>query len=79
MSKLITDSPTLMRWFDAVVNEDDCAIAYLIKSLRQSVVDISIVMSETRCDEHAELLKKTNNTVIAVMRDLQCIRKEVQQ
>ncbi len=77
MSKLLTDSETLMYWLKAGVSADDCQLCYMIKNLKQAIVDIAILQPDVD-EQQVETLRSVNETIVTILRDLQSLKSDFQ-
>lgn len=75
MSKLLTDSQTLMRWIEPGACPNDYDLYYRIKALKQSIVDIAILQIYVS-GEQLEQLRGINRSIVAVLTDLMEIQKD---
>lgn len=75
MSKLLTDSETLMRWIEPGACPDDYDLYYRIKALKQSIVNIAMLQIYVE-GEQLEQLRYVNQSIVAVLGDLLEIQKD---
>ena len=77
MSKLMTDSATLMNWLTPGVNPEDNALCNMIKELSQTVIDVAIIQGDLD-DQQADILKRANIRTARVLNELQNLKNEFQ-
>ena len=75
MSKLLTDSETLMGWIEPGACPNDYNLYYRIKSLKQSIVNIAMLQVYLS-GEQLEQLRYVNQSIVAVLGDLLEIQKD---
>ena len=75
MSKLMTDSPTLMSWFE--MYGDDCKLYALIDALKEAVVETTALQIEILDDTCIGKLQSINRAIVGPLRDLQKVREEL--
>ena len=77
MSKMLTDSETLMRWIKPGVNPEDNPLCYMIKSLKDSVINAAILQTELSDDEQTETVRKMEAKMVSVLQELQDLRDDI--
>ena len=75
MSKLMTDSETLVQWLEPGACPNDYNLHYRIKGLKQSIVNIALLQIYVQ-GEQLEQLRYVNQSIVAVLSDLLEIEKD---
>lgn len=74
MSKLMTDSATLMSWLEPA---GDCRLDAMIEQMKQAIVDNTELQIEILDGDYIDKLQGINHTTVWVLRDLQKVREEL--
>lgn len=75
MSKLLTDSATLMSWLEPAADKA-CHLDVMIELMKQAIVDNTELQIEILDGDYIDKLQGINHTTVWVLRDLQKVREE---
>ena len=75
MSKLLTDSQTLMGWIQDF--NGDCKLSAMIDSLKEAVIDNTELQITITDDEAIDKLQSNNRAIVYVLRELQDLRDDI--